>query len=356
MIRRIAIANQKGGCGKTTTAVSLAVCLKDRGYKVLVIDMDPQANATQCLCPDRDSFEFTVLEALIHTNRSPKDLAVMIDPNLWIVPSGVVVNAAEQILAGEPAREARLKQALDRLHGGMDFVIIDSPPNIGLLTFNALLAANEVIIPVDPSLFSLQGVARILDAIELLRNINSHDISYRLLATMHDSRTKVSREVLTILNSRYRQHCFKTVIRNNVSVRESTGFGVPLTFYRSSRGLMDYRSLTCEVLGEDPTQKFLYPIELTEFLMPRKIGGGVLFSYLDPNASEVSIQGDFNDWNSQGDALLDVDGRGLWQRVVAIRPGRYRYMFVVNGVETADPNNPNTENMEGKGLVSVIEI
>ncbi len=355
-MRRIAIANQKGGCGKTTTAVSLAVCLKDRGHKVLVVDMDPQANATQCLCPDKDSFEFTVLEVLLESDRSPKEIAVMIDSNLWILPSGVVVNAAEQILAGEPAREARLKNALDRLDNSFDFVIIDSPPNIGLLTFNALLAANEVIIPVDPSLFSLQGVARILDAVELLRNINGHNITYKLLTTMFDSRTKISREVLAVVKSRYKEHCFRTVIRNNVSVRESIGFGVPLTFYRSSRGLMDYRSLASEVLGEDPTQKFLCPIEHLEFLMPRKIGGGVLFSYLDPDASEVLIQGDFNNWDGQGDALLDVDGRGLWQRVVALRPGKYRYRFIVNGVETTDPNNPNTETIEGKGLVSVIEI
>lgn len=354
-MRRIVIANQKGGCGKTTTAVSLAVCLKERGYKVLLIDIDPQANATQCLCPDKDSFELTVLEVLTD-NKSIKDVAVMVDPNLWVLPSGVVVGAAEQILAGEPAREARLKNALDCLDSFYDFVIIDSPPSIGLLTFNALLAAKEVIIPVDPSLFSLQGVARVLDAIELLRNVNNHDLSYKLLATMHDSRTKISREVLAVVNSRYPQNCFKTVIRNNVSVRESIGFGVPITFYRSSRGLMDYRSLACEVLGEDPIQRFAYPIESVEFLMPRKIGGGVLFSYLDPQASEVLIQGDFNNWNGQGDALLDVDGRGLWQRVVALRPGKYHYRYLVNGIETIDPNNPNTEVLEGKGLVSVIEI
>ncbi len=356
-MRRIAIANQKGGCGKTTTAVSLTLCLKDMGHRVMLVDMDPQGSATQCLCPDRRSLEHTVLDLLADSPETKlSDVVIDVDDGLVVLPSDIVLSTAEQVLAGRPGREQRLKQILDNLNGGFDFVIIDSPPNIGLLTFNVLMAAEEVIIPVDPSLFSLQGVAKITEALDLLERVNGHRAISRVLATMYDSRTRISRELLSTLRTRYPQACFKTIIRSNITLKESTGFGVPITYYRASRGFADYRSLASEILGNDPTQKSIEVATIANYLAPRRIGGGILFSYVDANAQEVLVEGDFNNWDGNQDMLLDVDSKGLWQRVVALKPGKYSYRYVVDGVQTLDPNNPVTEHTEEHGLVSIIEI
>jgi chromosome partitioning protein len=356
-MRRIAIANQKGGCGKTTTAVCLALCLKDMGSKVLVTDMDPQGSATQSLYPDKESLEHTIYDLLIDSDtvEIPKVMN-SIGENLDLLPANVVLSSAEQMLAGKERREERLRGVLDRVEDGYDFTIIDSPPNIGLLTFNALTAADEVIIPVDPSFFSLQGVSRVVEALELLESINGHKTTYRVLATMYDSRTRVSRELVSALKASYGESSFATIIRNNITLKESTGYGIPITNYRGSRGFSDYRSLASEVLGSDPTQKSIEIDAIENFMAPRRMGGGVLFSYADGDAEEVYIEGEFNTWDHSRDALLDADGRGLWQRVVTLRPGKHLYRFVVDGRALIDPNNSKTEFVEGRGLVSVTEI
>jgi chromosome partitioning protein len=356
-MRRIAIANQKGGCGKTTTTVSLALCLKDQGQKVLIADMDPQGSTTQCLCLDGEKAEHTIYNLLVDSDSLPVSAVIReVDSGLSILPANIVLSTAEQVLAGRDHREGRLRRVLRRVDDGFDFVLIDSPPNIGLLTFNALMAADEVIIPVDPSLFSLQGVGRVTEALELLERVNGHSTTYRVLATMYDSRTRISRELLSALRTRYADSCFKTIIRSNITLKEATGYGVPITQYRASRGFSDYRSLAHEILGKDATQHSIDSDTIQNFLAPRRIGGGVLFSYVDGEAESVTIEGDFNSWNGRGDALLDVDGRGLWQRVITLRGGSYRYRFVADGVAASDPNNGRTEYIEGKGIVSVAEV
>jgi len=356
-MRRIAIANQKGGCGKTTTAVCLALCLKDMGNRVLVTDMDPQGSTTQSLYPDREAIQHTVYELLMDSDTVPvSSVITKIDDRLDLLPADVILSTAEQLLAGRSERESRLRKVLSRVDDDYDYAIIDSAPNVGILTFNALMAADEVIIPVDPSLFSLQGVGRVTDALDLLENINGHTTTYKVLATMYDSRTRISRELLAALKSSYEKSSFKTIIRNNVTLKESTGFGVPITEYRGSRGLSDYKSLANEVMGNDPTQKFIESETMENFLAPRRIGGGILFSYMDSEADSVVVEGDFNSWDGGRDALLDVDGRGLWQRVVSLRPGSYRYRFIVDERTAVDPNNSFTEYVEEKGLVSVVEV
>jgi chromosome partitioning protein len=356
-MRRIAVANQKGGCGKTTTAVSLALCLKDLGQRVLLTDMDPQGSATQSLYPDKDSLSKTIKDLLIPTDSlSPADVILHIDENLDLLPSNVVLSGAEPQLSGEEGRESRLKGILEGLADAYDFVIIDSPPHVGHLTFNVLVAADEVIVPVDPSLFSLQGVGRIIESLGLLEETYGTAATYRVLATMYDSRTRISRELISTLQSRYKDAAFSTVIRNNITLKEATGYGVPITLYRGSRGFHDYKSLAAEILGEAATQEAIEIGEVGNFLAPRRIGGGVLFSYVDLDARTVLIEGDFNQWDGFKDTLLDVDGRGLWQRVVTLKPGEHRYRFVVDDRPAIDPNNGRNEFIEGKGLVSIVEI
>jgi chromosome partitioning protein len=356
-MRRIAVANQKGGCGKTTTAVSLALCLQDMSNRVLLVDMDPQGSSTQSLHPDKDSLEHTVYDLLVDSDSLPVSAVLQnVEKNLDLLPASVVLSTAEQMLAGRDGREEKLRKVLDRISTDYDFAIVDSPPNIGLLTFNALLAAKEIIIPVDPSLFSLQGVGRVVEALELVRNVNGHVADYKILATMYDSRTRISREILSTLKRRFGNSCFRTVVRSNVTLKEATGFGVPITHYRDSRGFYDYRSVANEILGKEPTQKDIEVQSTHDYLAPRRIGGGVLFSYLGGDAETVAIEGDFNSWDRSADVLLDVDGRGLWQRVVPLKPKAYKYRFIVDGSPIVDPNNPDTMYLEGRGLVSVINI
>lgn len=356
-MRRIAIANQKGGCGKTTTAVSLALCLQDMSNRVLLVDMDPQGSSTQSLHPDKDSLEHTVYDLLVDSDSLPVSSVVQnVRQNLDLLPASVVLSTAEQMLAGLGGREHRLRRVIDRVSNDYDFAIIDSPPNIGLLTFNALLAAKEIIIPVDPSLFSLQGVGRVVEALEIVRNVNGHAADYKVLATMYDSRTRISREILSTLKRRFGDSCFRTVIRSNVTLKEAIGFGVPITHYRGSRGFYDYRSVANELLGNDPTQKDIEVQTSIDFLAPRRIGGGILFSYLSTDAQIISIEGDFNAWDPSSDVLLDVDGRGLWQRVVPLRHGAYNYRFIVDGDPIVDPNNPETQYVAGRGQVSVVNL
>jgi chromosome partitioning protein len=356
-MRRIAVANQKGGCGKTTTAVSLALCLQDMSNRVLLVDMDPQGSSTQSLHPETDSLQHTVYDLLMDSDTIPvSNVTQKVAKNLDLIPASVVLSTVEQRLAGRDGREQKLRRVIDRVSNDYDFVIIDSPPNVGLLTFNALMAAKEIIIPVDPSLFSLQGVGRVIDALEIIRNVNGHAADFRVLATMYDSRTRISREILSTLKRRFGDSCFRTVIRSNVTLKEATGFGVPITHYRGSRGFYDYRSVANELLGNDPTQKDIEVQTSIDFLAPRRIGGGVLFSYLGSEAEVIAIEGEFNSWDPSSDILLDVDGRGLWQRVVPLRPGTYSYRLVVDGNPVVDPNNPETKYMAGKGQVSVINL
>jgi chromosome partitioning protein len=356
-MRRIAVANQKGGCGKTTTAVSLALCLQDMSNRVLLVDMDPQGSSTQSLHPDKDSFERTVYDLLVDGDSLSADVVIRkAERNLDLLPASVVLSTAEQLLAGLPGREERLRRVVDSVSGDYDFVVIDSPPNIGLLTFNAIMAAKEIIIPVDPSLFSLQGVGRVVEALELVRSINGHSTEYRILPTMYDSRTRISREILSTLKRRFGDSCFRTVIRSNVTLKEATGFGVPITHYRGSRGFYDYRSLANELLGKEPTQQDIEVQLSHDFLAPRRIGGGILFSYLSSEAQMVAIEGDFNAWDGASEVMLDVDGRGLWQRVIPLKPKTYNYRVVVDGLPMVDPNNPDTVYLDGKGQVSVINM
>lgn len=356
-MRRIAVANQKGGCGKTTTAVSLALCLQDMSNRALLVDMDPQGSSTQSLHPETDSLEHTVYDLLMDSDQLPvSNVTVKVAKNLDLLPASVVLSTVEQRLAGRDGREQKLRRVIDRVSSDYDFVIIDSPPNIGLLTFNALLAAKEIIIPVDPSLFSLQGVGRVIDALEIVRNVSGHTADFRVLATMYDSRTRISREILSTLKRRFGDSCFRTVIRSNVTLKEATGFGVPITHYRGSRGFYDYRSVANELMGNEPTQKDIEVQRTIDFLAPRRIGGGVLFSYLGGEAEVIAVEGSFNSWDQSADILLDVDGRGLWQRVIPLRPGSYTYRLVVDGNPIVDPNNPETRYMTDKGQVSVINL
>ncbi len=246
--RIIAIVNQKGGCAKTTTAVNLAGCLALDGARVLVVDLDPQAHASIALGVDPEALDENLYEVLAEEEGVPRlaDVIVPAGERLHVAPSGIVLSALEQKLAQERAetRTDRLARAIAALPDPYDYVLVDCPPNVGLLTFNALRAAHEVIVPVETSHFALHGVHKLLETIALLAERLRIAPDVRILATLYDGRTRFARETLAEIRTRFGDACFDTVIRNSVKLREAARRGLPVVrMAPSSNGAADYAAL-----------------------------------------------------------------------------------------------------------------
>ena len=254
-MRIIAIANQKGGCGKTTTAINLSSAMVKKGQKILLIDCDPQSHATMGLNvkpSDLESSMYNVITPKEHESLPLKDVVVPVKDNFDLAPSSVILSAVEQELSGVDGREDRLMRALQPLNNSYDSIIIDCPPSIGLLCFNALRAAKEVIIPIDMSLFSLRGVTKLLEIVILLKEKLGHNITSRALITMYDVRTRYSRRVFDKVKEQFGEDVFETVIRYNIRLRETVDYGLPISDYdKHAIGSKDYENLAEEIIGSE---------------------------------------------------------------------------------------------------------
>jgi chromosome partitioning protein len=252
-MRIIAVANQKGGCGKTTTAINLSSCLALKGQKVLLIDFDPQSHATMGLnigCDPEKNIYHVIAPAPTRAI-GLDDVIVRVKENFDIAPSDTRLCAVEQELALVDGREKRLLKAIERLKKPYDFIIIDCPPSIGHLCFNALRASSEAIIPIDMSLFSLRGIAKLTDMMVMIENASGHVIAPRALVTMFDVRTRYSQEVLERVREKFEDKVFNTVIRYNIRLRETVDHGVPIGDYdKHAIGHRDYEALSEEVMAD----------------------------------------------------------------------------------------------------------
>ena len=251
-MRIIASANQKGGCGKTTTAINLSFSLAAKGQKVLLIDFDPQAHATMGLNIEPSDLRVTTYDIMKTGNNGfvgLDDIVIPVRDNLYLAPSNATLSAVEQELTGVDGRESRLLCAIESLKKAPDYVIIDCPPSIGHLCFNALRACDEVIIPIDLSLFSLRGVSKLMEIVILLKEKLGDDIETRALITMYDNRTRYSRHVLEKVKEEFGENVFETVIRYNIRLRETVDSGLPIGEYdKHSIGHKDYEDLAHEVM------------------------------------------------------------------------------------------------------------
>ncbi|MEA2710264.1 MAG: chromosome partitioning protein [Phycisphaerales bacterium] len=275
-MRTIAIINQKGGCGKTTTSINLAACLARLGQKTLLVDMDPQGHCGVGLAVPEDQIERTVYDALIEESDGKpakvSEIVWQIASDFDLAPSNIKLAAFEQVFAGRSGREDRLTSALAAANGNYKWAIIDCPPSVGLITFNALRACDEVIVPVETGFFSLHGLAKMMETLELMKERCSKDILIRVLPTLYDTRTKLAREVLSELRNKFRDYLMDSTVNFNTKLKEAASFGQPITEYDpGSRGYKDFVNLARELMGHKPVdvepvtnEKLSRPAELVQ--------------------------------------------------------------------------------------------
>ena len=400
-MRTIAIVNQKGGCGKTTVSINLASTLAKAGKKTLLVDMDSQGHCAVGLAIPEEQIEQSVYDVLIST---ADDRPMHIDEVLWeicegleLAPASIDLAALEQQMAGVNGREDCLKKVLTKLDGKYDFVVIDCPPAVGLLTLSALRAATDVIVPAETGYFSLHGLSRQLDTLSILCRQCNQELNVKVLASMYDVRTKMAREILGELRKLFGDRMFKTVVNFNTKLKEAASLGQPISEYDPiSKGYKDFQALVTEIVSEgekgqtraivDSLSKQLDAIsasadqllasvapavsaeakkkeepqtieqKIADFYGSRQMGEAVIFSSLYPRAANVQIAGDFNGWKPEAAPMTKVNENGMWQLKMNLGKGRYKYRLVVDGQWQQDPYNTNVEMNPYGECNSVLEV
>jgi chromosome partitioning protein len=415
-MRTIALINQKGGCGKTTCSINLAACLAQIGQRTLLVDMDPQGHCAVGLAVPDPQITASIYDVLRQPGGAMtiKDVTWQIAGNFDLAPSSISLVALENELHDVPGRQDRLADALNRVSKDYDYCIIDCPPNVGLLTFNAMRACQEVVIPVETGYFSLHGLAKQLELLDNLRKQCNQDIRVRILATLYDIRTKLAREVLAELRERFSELLMEATINFNTKLKEAASFGQPITEYDpASKGFKDFLKLAQELMGPAPrisldlsaylsggkeepqaaVQDVLATIgirqqadslgrkadelkqsthrelglslakitattqdKLDEFYGVRQLPEGVLFVVHCPNANSVSLAGDFNGWSANQNRMQSNGDPFTFKALVPMNPGRYRYRLVVDGQWKTDPHNTVCEPNEYGEFNSIVEV
>jgi chromosome partitioning protein len=403
-MRVLAIVNQKGGCGKTTVSINLASALALAGQRVLLVDMDPQSHCAVGLAVPEEQIEQSIYDVLISRSRNEPikltEILWQISDKLELAPASIDLSAFEQQMAGITEREGCLKEALEEVNDQYDYTIVDCPPAVGLLTFNALRAASDVIVPVETGYFALHSLSKQLETLSILCKRCSQQVDVKVLASMYDIRTKMAREILAELRDHFSDKMFKTVVNFNTRLKEASSFGQPISEYDStSRGFKDFRALAEEVLASQVNQQrheFVNSLagqlesisatanELLEATKPavkppaatqveksqlvdiseklsdyygvNQMGDTVVFVTLYPRAQNVQLAGDFNNWQPAATPLEKVSASGKWQTKIKLPPGRYRYRLVVDGEWQQDPYNELTELTPFGEFNSVLEV
>ncbi len=339
----VAVVNQKGGCAKTTTAIHLSLALTSRDYRVLVIDLDPQRNASTGLGAPLDADRPSLSEALAHTPLTGvgpglEDTLVSVRTGLDLVPGDVGLAGLEPRLAAVPGREERLAEHLAAIAGGWDVVLIDCPPSLGLLTINALVAAREALVPIPPAPFALDGAARLEQLLESVRELTGHSVAVRYLPTIVPPRDAYAKRVLAELRERCPGRVMGPGIRRSILFARAASEGLGLgELAPRSAAWRDYRWVAERLAVEwEDAHELLRP----RFAGLRATAGGVFFTHPDLAPEQVALAGQFNDWQPDRGVVLRKNGEGAWEKFLATPAGRFEYKFVKRGEWLTDPSNP----------------
>lgn len=395
-MKTIAVVNQKGGVGKTTISINLACALAHAGFKTLLVDMDPQSHCAVGLAVPEEQIEQSICDVLISPSKGEalpiKEVVWEIADNFDLAPGSIDLAAFEQQMSGIVNRENCLKAVLETLNGNYEFVVIDCPPSVGLLTFNALRAATDVIVPVETGYFSLHGLSRQLDTLNMLCKRCAQQINVKVLASMYDIRTKMGREILNDLRKKFSDKMFSTVVNFNTKLKEAASLGQPISEYDpASKGFKDFQALASEIIGSDVRRERKQMVEalskeleaisstadelmatakpivktdeqvsveqkIADFYGVRQAADAIMFVTLYPRASVVQVAGDFNNWQPQSTPMEKISDNGIWQLKLPLGQGRYRYRMVVDGQWQQDPYNNQTEMNPYGEYNSIIEV
>ncbi len=246
----IAVANQKGGVGKTTTAINLSACLAEAGKKVLTIDIDPQGNTSSGLGIDKNDVENTIYELLLEDLPLSDCIYDSVQENLQVIPANINLSGAEIELINYDNKEYLLKDKLAQIKEDYDFFIIDCPPSLNFLTINALTASDSVLVPIQCEYYALEGLSQLIHTVDLIKNrLNPELVLDGIVFTMYDSRTNLSLQVVENVKDNLNQHIYETIIPRNVRLAEAPSYGMPVNMYDSrSAGADAYRRLAKEVI------------------------------------------------------------------------------------------------------------
>ena len=379
-MKTIAIANQKGGCGKTTTAINLSAALAASNKNTLLIDLDPQAHASFALGvvdQPADHFVYNVLTDQPDKKRGLANCIVPIGHGLDILPSNIRLNNLEHELIDKPQASSVLYRLISGDDSTWDYIVVDCPPSLGFLTFNALRAADRVIIPMDMSPFSLMGVGKLLGMIDLLEKRLGHAPEVSALATLFDKRTTYSQWLMDEeIRNYFKDRILNTVIRHNVTLKRAVTKGVSVFEYdRRSTGAQDHAALAEEILGLDAAPRKAEPIvwsiparddEPFAAELPFRVPARdelfsdpekeVVFTLEAPAAQEAYVVGEFNGWQINTQSRLQRSGSGSWEKRMKLAPGRYRYKFVIDGAWMMDTQNQKYEKNDFGAFDSLIEV
>ena len=422
-MQTIAVINQKGGCGKTTISINLAAALAEAGHKTLLADMDPQGHCALGLAVPREQIERSIYDVLCEAEdgdgaKALRQTTWQIATNFDLAPSTIKLAAFEQEFAGVGGREERLAKVLSAVDGQYDLCVLDCPPSVGLLTFNALMAADQVLVPVETGFFCLESLGQQLKTLELLKDEYRRDFRIRAIANLYDVRTRLAREVLGHLREKYGQILCQTTVNFNTKLKEAASLGQPINEYNTaSAGCRDFRDLASEILKARPmglaipdkeerittdepvahsplntAQEVLDQAEqigksaeallaranklipggvkspdggdmtesteerLAKFYGVRQTQSGIVFRAHYPHAEKVSLAGDFNDWNPAQTPMAQAEPDRVWQITLPLEPGCYRYRLVVDERWQRDPFNDRVEANPFGELNSVVEV
>ena len=365
-MRIIAIANQKGGCGKTTTSINFSACLNFLQKKVLIIDLDPQGHSTCGLGIKTQKGMLTLYDLLspLQCVAPPVSQVVRnLQNDFDLLPCNASLNALEEEFGFMPNYHLKLRDLMARISEEQrhyDFVVLDCPPNLGVLTWNALNAADEVLIPVEPSFFSLHGLAKISETLQIVNRSRETPLDVHALLTLYNSQVNFSEEIYEEVRTHFQDRLFTTIIHEHISLKEAAAAGQSIVQYApQSHAFQDYLNLAVEYLERDwnrrlPEKELGWEQVVKNHFGPRQISDGILFQFSSKIASSVEIAGDFNHWIPE--PLVRRNQDGLWQRVIPVEFKTFRYKFIVDGEWQVDPNQPMQKENAYGGVDSYMEF